>query len=173
MTRIIGLDPSTKTGFVALDKSGQVLRAKELTGVGGVDPVRMITLIDEVMDHINKGDLVIIEGFAYMANGQYILQLGAIGWGIRMALVRRGVKYIEVAPGQLKKYATGKGNAKKENMIMPIFKNWGFEHNSDNVRDAYVLAQIGRSLINKQVDYQYQKDVIDNIINPPKKGKKK
>lgn len=173
MTRIIGLDPSTKTGFVALDLDGRTLRAKELTGVGDKDPVRMVTLIDEVMDHINKGDLVIIEGFAYMANGQYILQLGGIGWGIRMALVRRGIKYIEVAPGQLKKFATGKGNSKKENMIMPIFKNWNFEHGSDNVRDAYVLAQIGRSIINKRVDYQYQKEVVDNVLNPPKKGSKK
>ena len=52
--RFIGIDPSTKTGFVALDENGQVLRAKELTGIGDKDPYRMITLIDEVMAHMQR-----------------------------------------------------------------------------------------------------------------------
>ncbi len=49
--RFLGIDPSTKTGLVALDEDGQVLRAKELTGMGDKDPFRMITLIDEVIPH--------------------------------------------------------------------------------------------------------------------------
>lgn len=52
--RFVGIDPSTKTGFVALDEDGQVLVAKELTGVGKEDPKRMATLIDEVMRHVQK-----------------------------------------------------------------------------------------------------------------------
>ena len=48
----------------------------------------------------------------------------------------------------LKKFATGKGNTKKEDTVLPIFKRWDFEHPSDNVRDAYVLAQIARSIKN-------------------------
>jgi len=58
--RFIGLDPSTKTGFVALDESGQILRAKELTGIGDKDPLCMITLIDEVMAHTQKGDMIVM-----------------------------------------------------------------------------------------------------------------
>ncbi|MBO1003139.1 crossover junction endodeoxyribonuclease RuvC [Pseudogracilibacillus auburnensis] len=171
--RFIGIDPSTKTGFVALDESGQVLRSKELTGIGNKDPVRMITLIDEVIRHIEKDDIIVIESFAFMAKGQYVVQLGGIGWGIRMALVRRGFKYIEVAPGQLKKFGCGKGNASKDDLAVGIYKNFGFEHTSDDVRDAYVLAQIGRALKHRKVDYQYQKEVIETILNPPKKKVKK
>lgn len=167
--RFIGLDPSTKTGFVALDESGQVLKAKELTGIGQ-DPMRMITLIDEVVKHIKKDDIIIIENFAYMAQGQYVIQLGGIGWGIRMALIRRGHQYIEVAPGQLKKFATGKGNTKKENMILPLYEKWGFEHSSDNVRDAYVLAQIGRALKYKKVNYKYEKEVVETILKGMREG---
>lgn len=163
--RYVGLDPSTKTGFVALDESGQVLRAKELTGVGNKDPIRMITLIDEVIRHVRKDDFILIENFSYMSQGQYILQLGGIGWGIRMALVRHGFKYIEVAPGQLKKFGCGKGNASKDSLGVGIYKNFGFEHTSDNVRDAYVLAQIGRALKYKKVDYQYQKEVVEKLLD--------
>lgn len=169
--RFVGIDPSTKTGFVALDKSGHVLRAKELTGVGNEDPKRMITLINNIMDHIQPNDFIVIEGFGFSTTQG--IMLGGIGWGIRMALARRGFKYIEVAPGQLKKFATGKGNTKKENMILPIYQKWGFEHSSDNVRDAYVLAQVGRSLIRKKVSSKYQKEVIETIMNPPVKKRRK
>jgi crossover junction endodeoxyribonuclease RuvC len=144
MKRFVGLDPSTQTGFVALDEAGAVLRRKELTGVGNEDPKRMVTLIDEIIAHIQPEDIICIENFGF-ATKQGI-QLGGIGWGIRMALFRRGIKWIEVAPSQVKKFATGKGNTKKEAMAVPIFKRWGFESSSNNVTDAYVLAQIARSV---------------------------
>lgn len=163
--RFIGLDPSTKTGFVALDESGQVLKAKELTGIGKEDPKRMITLIDEVIRHVKKDDLIVIEGFAYMAQGQYILQLGGIGWGIRMSLLRHGFKYIEVAPGQLKKFGCGKGNASKDNLAIGVKDNFNYTHSSDNVVDAYVLAQLGRALKYKKVDYEYQKEVVEKVLS--------
>lgn len=78
-TRFVGIDPSTKTGFVALDEDGQVLRAKELTGIGKQDPKRMVTLIDEIMRHVQEGDIVCIEGFGFAS--QQAIQMGGIGWG--------------------------------------------------------------------------------------------
>ncbi|MDT2270050.1 hypothetical protein P7H04_19840, partial [Paenibacillus larvae] len=33
------------------------------------DPIRMITLVDEIMDHIQPGDQVFIEGFAHEQRG--------------------------------------------------------------------------------------------------------
>lgn len=178
--RIVGLDPSTKTGFVALDEDGQVLRAKELMGIGKIDPVRMITLIDEVVRHIEKDDFIIIEGFGFAS--QQAIQSGGIGWGMRMALARRGHKYIEVAPNALKKFVNVTGwkgevgnkqrlkGAEKKNAVMDAVRNhFGFTHASDNVVDAYVLAQIGKSIKNRKVDYQYQKEVVETIMKPTKK----
>lgn len=176
--RFIGIDPSTKTGFVALDEHGTVLRAKELTGAGTQDPKRMVTLIDEIMAHIQKDDVIAIEGFGFAS--QQAIQLGGIGWGIRMALFRRGIPYIEVPPTSVKKFATGKGNTKKDEMVLPIFKRWGFEHSSDNVRDAFVLAQIalaiqamthrtGASITLTKT----QLEVIDAVRYPQQKKKRK
>lgn len=175
--RFIGIDPSTKTGFVALGESGEVLRAKELTGIGTQDPKRMITLIDDMVDHIHKDDFIVIEGFGYAS--QQAIQLGGIGWGIRMALHRRGFKYLEASPSAVKKFATGKGNAPKDAMVLPIFKCWGFEHSSDNVRDAFVLSRIAMNLFAVQeggflVDWRtYQGEVINAILYPKPKTKKK
>jgi crossover junction endodeoxyribonuclease RuvC len=174
--RFVGIDPSTKTGFVALDQHGEVMRAKELTGVGSQDPKRMITMIDDIMAHIQKGDQIVIEGFGYAS--QQAIQLGGIGWGIRMALMRRGYPYTEIAPGGVKKFATGKGNAAKEDMVQPICEQWGFQHPSDNVLDAFVMAQISMSLslvkeLGAILAPQHQLEVIDTIINPEPKPKKK
>lgn len=144
--RYVGIDPSTRTGFVVLDKQGNVVRAKELTGVGSKDPKRMVTLIDEVIAHIRSDDVICIENFGFAS--RQAIQMGGIGWGIRMAMFRRGMKYYEVSPSSVKKFATGKGNAKKEDMILPIYRKWEFEHPSDNVRDAFVLARVAWAIYN-------------------------
>jgi crossover junction endodeoxyribonuclease RuvC len=172
MTRYVGLDPSTKTGFVALDEDGNVLKAKELTGVDSQDPKRMVTMIDDIIAHIQPDDFICIEGFGFATDRG--IQLGGIGWGIRMALFRRGINYTEVSPGSVKKFCTGKGNTKKENMVIPIYKHWGFEHSSDNVRDAFVLAQIAKVLDFHDITLtKYQNEVIDTILSPPAKKPKK
>jgi crossover junction endodeoxyribonuclease RuvC len=169
--RFVGIDPSTKTGFLAMDEQGEVLRAKELTGVGSKDPYRMATLIDEVADYVQPGDFIVIEGFGFAS--QQAIQLGGIGWGIRMALLRRNHSYIEASPSQLKKFASGKGNTKKDELAVHIYKNFGFEHPSDNVRDAFVLAEIARGLTMNTNRHKYQLEVIDAILNPKPKTKKK
>lgn len=171
--RFVGIDPSTKTGFAALDQHGNVILAKELTGVGSEDPKRMVTLIDEVMRHLQPDDVICIEGFGFAS--QQAIQLGGIGWGIRMALYRRGWHYTDVAPAAVKKFASGKGNTKKDELAVHIFKRWGFEHGSDNVRDAFVLARIAWTIYNFDgVTYSGTKtewEVIDSILHPKQKKK--
>lgn len=182
--RFIGIDPSTKTGFVALDESGQVLRAKELTGTGTKDPARMITLIDEVIDHIQKNDIIVIEGFGFAT--QQGIQLGGIGWGIRMALTRRGFKYYEVAPNAVKKFVsvtgwTGEvghkkrltGPQKKKAVMDAVKGHYGYSHKSDNVVDAFILAQISRTIYQfNRSDFigcpTYQAEVIQTILGNKK-----
>ena len=54
---------------------------------------------------------------------------------------------MEVAPTSLKKFVTGKGNAKKDLMLLSVYKRWGFDTTNDNKADAYGLAQFGRALL--------------------------
>lgn len=167
--RFVGIDPSTKTGIVALNEHGQILLAKELTGIGTNDPKRMLTLIDEVISHIKNDDFIVIEGFSYGSKGKGIAFQFGLGWGIRMALAKRGIQYMDVSPAAVKKFATGKGNAKKDAMAVPIYKHWGFEHPSDNVRDAFVIAQIAKALHqNSDNLFKYQKEVLNAILKVKK-----
>lgn len=183
--RFVGIDPSTKTGFVVLDEDGEVLREKEITGVGKVDPKRMRTMIVDLMAHIQKDDVIAIEGFGFAS--QQAVQNGGIGWGIRMALDARKLSYIEVAPNALKKYVgvTGwkgeKGNKKrlsgpekKKAVKEGVYEHYGYNHKSDNVIDAFVLARIAKDIYYTQegitspltegygISYQYE--VLDTIL---------
>lgn len=153
--RFLGIDPASKTGFVALDEHGEVLRAKELTGVGGVDPKRMVTLINEVVDHLRPRDIICIEGFPF--DTQKAMFAGGLHHGIRNELYKRKLSYYEAAPNAVKKFVnvTGwigevgskkrlTGPQKKKAVMKAVEEHFGFTHSSDNVVDAYIMAQIAR-----------------------------
>jgi len=178
--RFVGIDPSTKTGFVVINEHGQVLKEKEITGIGAVDPKRMRTMIVDIMAHIQKDDVIAIEGFGFAS--QRAVQNGGIGWGIRMALDARKINYIEVAPDALKKYVavtgwTGEkgskkrltGPEKKRAVKNAVIEHFNYTHKSDNVIDAYVLAQIALShFVTQETDFiqlmNYQAQVIETIL---------
>jgi len=185
--RFVGIDPSTKTGFVVIDEQGQVLREKEITGIGAVDPKRMRTMIVDLMAHIQKGDVIAIEGYAFGAKGQGIKFQYGLGEGIRMALDARKMSYIEVAPNALKKYVgvtgwTGEagskkklaGKEKKKAVMDAVYSHYGYKHRSDNVTDAFVIAQIAKDtwelvnedslLLNNRIMFDYQNEVLNTIL---------
>lgn len=171
--RYVGIDPSTATGLVILDEQANVLVAEDVSGVGSKDPHRVGTLVDKVIGKLSASDKVCIEGFAYGAQGQGVAVQYGLGYLLRDRLYRKQVAYDDVAPAAVKKFATGKGNTTKDNMTLPIQRKWGFEHNSNNVRDAYVLARIALELDKARqtgIKIQsplYQCEVINTIINPP------
>lgn len=189
--RFVGIDPSTKTGFVALDEDGQVLVAKELTGVGKQDPKRMVTLIDEVFSHINKEDFICIEGFSFNSTGQGVDFQYGLGWNIRNSLFRRRIEYWDVAPNAVKKFVnvTGwvgekgsktrlTGPAKKKAVMKAVEEHFGFTHKSDNVVDAYILARIAKEIEDGRgcellLECPYQAEVIESIFNSREKAKAK
>lgn len=170
MKRYIGIDPSTKTGIVILNEQGTVIEALEVTEQGE-DPERMAKLILRVTKEIEKGDVVAIEGFGFASQSGFLL--GGIGWGIRMTMYLNEITYSEVAPAALKKFAGGKGTMKKDELGVEIYKRWGFEHKSDNVRDAYVLAHIARALHEPVKLTVFQQEVINAIRSPAEKKKKR
>lgn len=49
---------------------------------------------------------------------------------------------LQVPPMTLKKFAAGKGNAKKQEMLLQIYKRYGVEFNNDNAADAYSLGRV-------------------------------
>lgn len=170
--RYVGIDPATKTGLVILDEQANVLFAEDVSGDGNKDPHRVGTLVDKVMKQLQPRDKICIEGFSYGSQGQGVSFQYGLGYMLRDRIYRLKYYVDIIAPAAVKKFATGKGNTKKDEMVMPIFRKWGFEHKSDNVRDAYVLARIAAELDKARQtgivikSPLYQCEVITTILNP-------
>lgn len=69
---------------------------------------------------------------------------------------------LRVPPMTLKKYAAGKGNAKKQEMLLQIYKRWNVEFNDDNAADSYALARLSGKLSINDVE----KAVVSQMSDP-------
>jgi Holliday junction resolvasome RuvABC endonuclease subunit len=68
---------------------------------------------------------------------------------------------LKIPPMTLKKYAAGKGNAKKQEMLMQIYKRWGIEFNDDNAADAYALGRLAGKTANDEIEKAVAKQIED------------
>lgn len=134
---VVAFDLSlTATGVAA--GWGETVIASKLRGMPRLAEIRR-----EVMGRCDGGpgmaaDLVVLEGYAFGRPNQ-AAHLGELGGVIRLALHDAGIPYVDVPPSNVKKYATGKGNAPKPDVRMEVFKRHGRDIANDNECDAFVL----------------------------------
>ena len=149
----IGIDQSL-TGF-ALTVMSVAEPTKHLTWVYkspyfGIE--RLVDIRQWLIDTINyieeelELDVLDIAMEGTVLQSQAALVLGELSATVRLAIYdmfEDARKYpLKVPPMTLKKYAAGKGNAKKQEMLLQIYKRWGLEFNDDNAADAYALARL-------------------------------
>lgn len=173
VTRVLGLDLSlTSTGVVVLGSAGgEVVGVQDSVAIksklrGGA---RLEEIREQVMAEVDlfKPELVVIEGYAFGRPNQ-MAALGELSGVIKHALYLDGWPFIIVPPTRAKKFACGKGNAKKDQIRLDVFKRWSFEAKTNDEVDAYVLARIGLAYLG------CDKDLIkpqQEVINDLKKGK--
>ncbi|WP_409346811.1 hypothetical protein [Paenibacillus sp. MBLB4367] len=170
--RFVGIDPSTKAGLVILDKHGEILDRMEITS-DAIGETRILDIADRVIEQLEPNDIVAVEGFSLQSKGAAVSLLYGIGWRIRFEMIDRGINYLEVPPTSLKKFTGAGGNASKTAVALAAFKRWEFEDKSDNITDAFVLAQIAKSIHQPTGLIKVQTEVIHSITNPPEKKKRK
>lgn len=142
----VGIDLSlTGTGFIILNEEGEIVK-QELISTKSSDIIekRLIEIQGKLFLflEIEKVYTIYIEGLSFGSKGQSILELGALHYFIRIFLYQNNIKYKIIPPGVLKKFITGKGNAKKNLMLLKVFKKWGIEFEDDNLCDAFSLAKM-------------------------------
>lgn len=163
--RYVGIDPSLSgTGLVILDEQANVVKELEFKAGTEDDPERFMKLVKKVRKHLNPAtDRILIEGFSLGSKGAGVSKMFGLGWTFRILFTEEVFKWQEVPPTSLKKFASNKGNAKKEDLVLPLYKKWNYEHPSDNVRDAYVLSRIAWSMYNPDGLAGYEKEVLKKI----------
>lgn len=163
--KIVGIDASlTGTGVAVVNCS---LRTETIQSKKA-GPERLIELRERIKQIVAGANLVVIEGYAF-AKGNSAHQLGELGGVLRVMFHEMGLRVLEVAPGQVKKFATGKGVADKRDMSIAVLKRWGVDFTTDDETDAFVLAMIGRAYISGIEDLTvFQAEVIHALVNGKK-----
>lgn len=146
---ILGIDASTKTGFVVVEAGSkpQALEAGEIScKLTGIQRVEAISgKLANVMDTYNV-DVSIMENYAF-GNKYTLVTLVEIGTLIRYRLHERSIPMMLAAPTSLKKFVCGDGLAKKEAIMMEVYRKWGFVPESNNIADAFGLAMLCNSVL--------------------------
>jgi len=133
---IVGIDPSLTATGVAFTVPAATATDTVKTNLRGM--ARLNYIATEAASYAVGADLVAIEGYAYGRPNQ-AAHLGELGGVIRLTLWRAGIRYVDVPPACVKKYATGRGNATKPDVRMAVFKRYGHDIADDNQCDAFVL----------------------------------
>lgn len=153
--RVLGLDPSLQATGVALPNgTTAVVRPGARRGVERLIHLRnyVVALASGATVEVPAVDMVVIEGMALgTARQASSYEMGGLGWVLRVALTEAGVRWIEVPPATLKKYATGRGNASKEEVLATAIRRLGFEGHDFNEADAAWLRVAGMELLDAPV----------------------
>lgn len=145
----IGLDLSlTSTGIAAGDQTWAI------DTKGMRDEVRLIYIRDRVLEAVenlsleyrDRSPIAIIEGYSFASRNSHAHALGELGGIIRVALYEENIPFVEIPPTCRAKFATGRGNAGKSEVVSSISARtgliWEGAGNEDRC-DAWILQEIG------------------------------
>ena len=115
------------------------------------------TIYDLILNEVKKYSAivnVVIEGISYGSSirTKSVFDLAGLNYMIRYKLITGDIQHLNISiatPSNIKKYATGKGNANKES-IMTIFKYIFPEMQNipklDDIADSYFMAMFSRDI---------------------------
>jgi crossover junction endodeoxyribonuclease RuvC len=163
---VLGIDLSlTGTGLSVVEGDrllfSECYKPKNKSG-----PTRLIEIRHKVSETIDKyqPELICIEGYSFGSRGRALFQIGELGGLIRVLLHKTGIKWLEITPSQVKKFAAGVGNCGKDIIMQQVYKRWGMEFKTSDEADAFILAKIGTILLgHKEKLIKAQEEVIDAL----------
>jgi len=172
--KVLGADLSlTGTGIVVLQGDNiivqELIKSKPPTEKNPTTEIeRIIGIKNRIIEIIEDGsapDLVVIEGVALMVkNATALVQLSGLNYMLREYLYSRKIPFLIAVPTTLKKFITGSGKAKKDMMMLEVYKRYGVSLTDDNECDAYSLAKLGMAVLGIDTDlFEYQQEVVSLI----------
>lgn len=142
MPDVIGLDLSlTSTG---LAHGGLTMSLQPKTK--GMERLHFIT--STVMQVCGRyaDPLVVVEGYSFSSRNSHAHALGELGGIVRYHLWQAQVPYVDVPPTCRAKFATGKGNAGKAEVVSAVSSRTGLlwtGKGAEDECDAWVLQEMG------------------------------
>jgi crossover junction endodeoxyribonuclease RuvC len=151
MTTIVGIDLSLTCTGVAIIRDGQAITGR-ITSKGKADATldqRVIRLHNLALEiglraADAKPDLVLIEAPAYSKSMGSMHDRSGLWWLTVDLIDSLDRPIVEVTSGGRAKYATGKGNASKDDVLSAVVRRYStVDVNGNDEADALILAAMG------------------------------
>jgi len=144
----VGLDLSlTSSGLVVISEDYTILLQKLISSPTKESiEYRISYIANQIFSEIKQYEphIICIEGLSFSSKGQATLDLAGLNLYIRTCLYKESKKFYVITPTVLKKYVTGTGKAKKELMLLKVYKKFGVEFESSDLCDSYSLARYSK-----------------------------
>lgn len=153
MKPIAGIDLSLTSTGLSCDDEMIVIQSKE-TGAQ-----RLFEIQSYVRQFLSNHDFpfCVIEGYSFNSRNTQAHKIGELGGVIRLQLHILGIPFVEVPPTSRAKFATGKGNAGKSEVVSAVSARTGIVwtgSGSDDLCDAFILEEMGRTVVgNNRFDW--------------------
>jgi Holliday junction resolvasome RuvABC endonuclease subunit len=146
--KLLGLDLSlTSTGYCFDGITGVI--STDFAGVERLQAIR-----DDITNLLiaNEIECVLLEGYSFASRSGQAFSIGELGGVVRLAIYELGIPIVEIPPTCRAKFATGKGNASKNEVISAVSARtgiiWG-NPGADDKCDAWILEEIGLAYLGK------------------------
>lgn len=152
MTTIVGIDPSLTSLGLAAIMDGAIVSTATVTSKGHTTDTlvqraaRQLSILEKVMTFVNdyRPDLVVIEGPSFGSVNGHPHDRSGLWWGMVSRLLQDYYLVVEIPPSCRMKYATGKGQAKKDIVLAAVIKRYpDADITGNDVADATILAAMG------------------------------
>lgn len=168
----VGLDISlTATGFSmkrGAELSIETVKTTPKTAPNDLERLRhirakLMALIPDSTRMVCVEDFFVPHRPSQMGAAKGLIMAGTL---VRVALLERGLPFYVVSPGQLKKFATGKGNVPKSIVVREVYKKWGVDAKDDNQADACVLAHMAEAIhLGTEGLNKYQQAAVKKVVD--------
>lgn len=157
MTTVVGLDLSlTSTGYAVVGDDRREVGTIPSKGKAGATLIernaRLLGIVSEIVRVTRDAELIVIEAPAYSRSNPGMHDRSGLWW-ITVDALLTSAPVVEVAPSARAKYATGRGNASKDQVLAAVVRRYpDFDVTSNDEADALILAAMGRRALGQPID---------------------
>jgi Holliday junction resolvasome RuvABC endonuclease subunit len=148
MLSVVGLDLSLTSTGVATREGTFCLKPRSK---GEARLVEIRNSLDPfVCPFGHPVDLTVLEGYSYGSQfrGEVMGELGGV---VKVWLYEQGYSYVVVPPAVVKLFATGKGNASKDHVLVQAVSRSGIEFRTNDEAEAWWLYAMGKHALGEPV----------------------
>lgn len=133
------------------------------------DAKRLMEIRSEILKVVLENNIraAVIEGYAFGARNSQAHKIGELGGVIRLCLFEKNIPYVEVPPTSRAKFATGRGNAAKTEVVSAVSARTGIiwtGKGADDMCDAWLLEEMGWTALGRP-HYDWPKSNTEALKN--------